>query len=195
MPEEPLEHQEIVRLLGKLKEETPDYPTELLEERKYSFMKQIVDLKISSEGPTGRGGTANSGKPGGSGAALGGGATFFGISLKAAFAIGAVIVLLTAAYLFRDQIVHFLAENEIISTEGIRCPSRGGYARRPGTRDADRRPDINFWGASLRKHGNASCARFGKWQSWRNAHPAWAGRTVQRYRLSDLCFTKRYGQL
>jgi len=144
MPEEPFEHQEIVRLLGKLKEETPNYPTELLEERKYSFMKQIVDLKISSEGPSGSGGTASSGKSGGSGAALGGGATFFGISLKAAFAMGAVIVLLTAAYLFRDQIVQFLAENEIINTEESVAPPGAATPGGQGQETQTAVPTSNF---------------------------------------------------
>ena len=135
MPNKSLEHQEIVRLLAKLKEETPEYPADMVEARKYSFMKQIVDLKISLESPAGEGkqpggtggqkGGGGSRGSGGSGAALGGGSTVLGISLKTVLAIGAVIVMLTAAYLFRDQIVEFLAENEIINTAETAAPSLG----------------------------------------------------------------------
>ena len=45
----PSNHQDIVELLSKLKEETPDYPAELLNARKDSFLKQDVNRKISKE--------------------------------------------------------------------------------------------------------------------------------------------------
>jgi hypothetical protein len=118
LPERSPENQEIVKLLGKLKEETPEYPADLLEARKYSFMKQMIDLKISGEDrPAETKGPAKGGRAGASGAALGGGATVLGLPLKTALAIGAVIVLLTAGYLFRDRIVEFLAENGLITTQ------------------------------------------------------------------------------
>jgi hypothetical protein len=48
---------------------------------------------------------------------LSGGATFLGLSLKSVLIFGAVVVLLTAAYLFRDQIGEILADNGIARTE------------------------------------------------------------------------------
>lgn len=118
MPEEPLERQDIIELLAKLKAETPDYPADLVEARKAAYLKQIVELQISRKdqgGEAGKRGRAGGG--GGSGAALGGGTLAQGISLKAAIAVGVVIAMLTAAYLFREQIVDFLAENNIINVE------------------------------------------------------------------------------
>ena len=128
MANKSLEPRDIIRLLGKLKEETPDYPANLVEARKYSFLKQIVDTQISSQGRNGdgnqgggtggqKGGSGSARGAGGSGAALGGGSTFLGFSLKMVFAVGAAVVMLTAAYLYRDQIVEYLAENEIISSQ------------------------------------------------------------------------------
>lgn len=132
MPDKPLEHQEIVRLLAKLKEDTPEYPADLLEARKYSYLKQIVDLKISAEGQQGgqKGGKAGPGGAGGVGGATGGGATFLGLPLKTALAIGAAILMLTAGYLFRDQIVEVLADNGLITTEETAAPP---FASTPGS--------------------------------------------------------------
>lgn len=122
MPNRSLEHQEIVRLLANLKEETPEYPAELLEARKYSFLKQVVDLQISSkEGPS-AGGKGRPGGSAGSGPALSGGATVLGIPLKTALAIGAAILMLTAGYLFREEIVEFLAENGLVTSEETATP-------------------------------------------------------------------------
>ena len=118
MPEEPLERQDIIELLAKLKAETPDYPADLVEARKATYLKQIVEIQISRKdqgGEAGKRGRAGGGS--GSGAALGSGMLAQGISLKAAIAVGVVITMLTAAYLFRDQIVDFLAENNIIIVE------------------------------------------------------------------------------
>jgi len=117
-------------MLAKLKEETPDYPADLLEARKYSFLKQIVDIKMSGEGHP-EGGTGSPGGSGGSGAASRGGSTVLGIPLKTALAIGAAILMLTAAYLFRDQIVVFLAENGLINTEETTPPPFASTPDRP----------------------------------------------------------------
>ena len=124
MPNEPLERQDIIELLAKLKAETPDYPADLVEARKSAYLKQIVEIQISRKdqgGEAGKRGAA--GGEGGSGAALGGGTLAQGISLKAAIAVGVVIAMLTAAYLFREQIVDFLAENNIINVEETATPS------------------------------------------------------------------------
>jgi hypothetical protein len=123
MPKGSLEHQEMVRLLARLKEETPEYPADLLDARKYSFLKQIVDLKLSAEGqPGGTAGPGGAGRPGAALKAGAGGATILGLPLKAAIAIGMVILMLTAGYLFREQIVEFLAENGLINTAETAAP-------------------------------------------------------------------------
>ena len=130
MPNRSPENQEIVRQLAKLKQETPDYPADLLEARKYSFLKQIVDLKISREGHP-EGGTGSSAGSGGSGAASSARSTVLGMPLKTALAIGAAILMLTAAYLFRHQIVVFLAENGLINTEETTPPPFASTPDRP----------------------------------------------------------------
>jgi hypothetical protein len=134
MPEEPLERQDIIELLAKLKAETPDYPADLVEARKAAYLKQIVEIQISRKdqgGEAGKRGRAGGGS--GSGAALGGGTLAQGISLKAAIAVGVVIAMLTAAYLFRDQIVDFLAENNIINVEETATPSIAPAPAGPAT--------------------------------------------------------------
>lgn len=159
MPEKPFSHKELVELLGKLKEETPEYPAKLVDARKESFLKQVLDISAAggsqgggsgsdggddgpkggsagsaaksgpgkagkpgaSAGPSASGGSSRptglSGSGGGSGARLSGGATFLGFSLKSVLIFGAVVVLLTAAYFFRDQIGEILADNGIARTE------------------------------------------------------------------------------
>lgn len=123
MPEEPLTHQEIVELLSKLRDETPEYPADLEEARKFSYLKQIVEIEISKRDQGGSGGKqAGAGGAGASGAALGGGTTFLGFSLKTVIVFVAAIAVLTAAYLFRDQITNYLAENNIIRVEATATP-------------------------------------------------------------------------
>lgn len=166
MPEKSFEHKDIVELLAKLKEETPEYPSKLVESRKESFLKQVLDLGSSGkggdsgsgsdsgdEGPkggaSGTGKSGGSGKPGRStgpggssgsggssrpgslsgsgrpGTSAGGGtsALGFGISLKSALTFGAVVLLLTAAYIFREQIAEYLAENNITNAQETAAPS------------------------------------------------------------------------
>ena len=142
MPEKPLDRKDIIELLSKLKDETPEYPKKLADAKKDSFMKQILDLSGSgsSEGNEGGQGGSNRGakgesgdfgKPGGSsqtsglsvssglGAANSGKAAGLGlgISMKSVISFGTVIALLTAAYLFREQISEFLTENDIVRVE------------------------------------------------------------------------------
>lgn len=124
MPEEPLTHQEIVELLSKLRDETPEYPAELEEARKSSYLKQIVEIEISRRDQGGDSGRqAGAGGAGASGVALGGGTTFLGFSLKSVIVFVAAIAVLTAAYLFRDQITNYLAENNIIRVEATATPA------------------------------------------------------------------------
>ena len=127
MDDTSLDRQEIIRLLRKLKDETPEYSPDLLEARKYSYLKQIVDLQVSRSDPPAGSSAGGSGRPG---AALrGGGATFLGLPLKTVLAIAAAIVLLAAAAFFREEIVDFLAENGVIATEGAVPPL---FALTPG---------------------------------------------------------------
>ncbi len=161
MPEKSFSHKDLVEMLGKLREETPEYPAKLVDARKESFLKHVLDMSASGGGTGGDGGSNGSdegpksgsasssetsgpgkaGKPaapsspsssgessgptglsgsggkGGSGAGLSSGTTFLGFSLKSMLVFGAVIVLLTATYLFRDQIGEILADNGIARTE------------------------------------------------------------------------------
>ncbi len=166
MTKKSLEQKDIINLLAKLREDSPEYPAQLAKSRKESFLKQIVDIKVSGEGQDrgggqsgsdegkkggrgGSGGVRGSGKSskppkprgkgssggagwagsrsgtGGSGTGLRRGATGLGleISLKSALAFGAVVILLTAAYLFRHQIGEVLAENNLIRGEETAAPS------------------------------------------------------------------------
>ena len=119
MAKNSFEHKDIIKLLSDLKEETPDYPTHMMSSRKAAFMQKVLDTKISGDDQSGgqKGRKAGSKGAGGSGAALKGGTYILGISLRRAIAIGVIILTLTAAYLMRDQIMEFLAENEIINVE------------------------------------------------------------------------------
>ena len=68
MTKKPLEQKDIINLLDKLREETPEYPVQLAKSRKESFLKQIVDIKLSGEGGGGGGQSGgDEGKKGGRG--------------------------------------------------------------------------------------------------------------------------------
>ena len=70
----PMSTKEITDLITKLKSETPEYPAELLAARKAAFLKQAVNISMSTKG-------GPQGSSGGSGTALGGGATPQGMLL------------------------------------------------------------------------------------------------------------------
>lgn len=123
MDKKSFEHQDIVRMLSELKSEAPEYPSEMMSAQKSSFLKKAADIKISKEDKDGQGGASSgSGGSGGPAAASGGGATFFGFSLKIVLTIGFAVAALTGGYLFRDQIRDVLVENEIIGTEEPAVP-------------------------------------------------------------------------
>jgi hypothetical protein len=117
--------QDIIGLLSKLKAGTPDYPASLMAARKAAFMKQAVALKIHGHGPSGKGGgdggNAGSGGSGGSGA-LGGMSSAQSILLQAVLGVWIVAAMLTAAYVFRNQIIDLLQENHLISVEVTQAP-------------------------------------------------------------------------
>ena len=125
MPKQPIEHKDLVELLSILKEETPEYPTDMIRTRKVSFLKQGLDIRVSgadngggTSGAGGSSGMSGSGGSSGSGAATIG----FGISLKSALTFAAIFVLLTSTYVFRERIVSFLDENNIINIEETASP-------------------------------------------------------------------------
>lgn len=103
-----------------LKDETPDYPADLLEARKYDFLKQIIDFKISDGAQGGEHGQ----QAGGGGQAVVVGKTAeTGFSMNVTLVVGILLVLLTAAYLFRDQILDFLADNETVHVQETAAPA------------------------------------------------------------------------
>lgn len=106
---------DVMGLLFKLKATTPDYPANLLVERKAAFLKQAIAIKF--DGP-GQGGSQGGGNGGGSGPAgsgtLGGASATQGILLYAVIGVWIIAAMLTAAYVFRDQIINLLQDNGIV---------------------------------------------------------------------------------
>jgi len=113
----PQSENEIIGLLSKLKDTTPEYPNDLMAARKAAYMSQIVSIKF--DGPKqggkggGDGGSGASSGTGGSGA-LGGMSTVQGILLQAVIGVWIIAGMLTAAYVFRDQIIGLLQNNGIV---------------------------------------------------------------------------------
>lgn len=97
---QPLKSQDIVRLLLKLKEETPEYPVHLLEARKSAFMKQAVALNVSGKGKGGEGGNPEGGSTGN---ALGGSTAAQGFTLQTLIAFGLITLMLIGASLIQNQ--------------------------------------------------------------------------------------------
>ena len=126
MFERSLNPQDIIGLLSKLKAGTPEYPADLMSARKAAFMKQAIALKIHGHGHSGKGGgdggSAGSGGSGGSGA-LGGMSTAQGILLQAVIGVWIIAAMLTAAYVFRNQIIDLLQDNHIVSVEVTQAPA------------------------------------------------------------------------
>jgi len=111
----PMSTKEITDLITQLKSETPDYPADLLAARKAAFLKQAVNISISTKG-------GPQGSSGGSGAAVGGGATSQGILLQALIGISVVAALLLAAFAYRNQIPDPSQGNEVVAQEEISSP-------------------------------------------------------------------------
>ncbi len=117
MSRQPLNSQDIVGLISKLKDSTPDYPTELLAARKASFLQQAVSINLNGNGLGGKGGgDGGIGSSGGTGgtSALGGLSTAQTILLQAVIGVWVIAAMLTAAYVFRDQIIDVLQRNGIV---------------------------------------------------------------------------------
>lgn len=113
----PQSENEIIGLLSKLKDTTPEYPNDLMAARKAAYMSQIVSIKF--DGPKqggkggGDGGSGTSAGTGGSGA-LGGMSAAQGILLQAVIGVWIIAGMLTVAYVFRDQIIGLLQKNGIV---------------------------------------------------------------------------------
>ncbi|MGB7875728.1 MAG: hypothetical protein WBL25_15205 [Anaerolineales bacterium] len=126
MFERSLNPNDIINLLSRLKAKTPDYPLEMKVARKTAFMKQVVAINISGPSLGGKGGgDGGSGLSGGSGGpgALGGMSTAQGILLQAVVGVWIIAGMLTAAYVFRGQIIDLLQDNGIVSVEMTQAPS------------------------------------------------------------------------
>lgn len=122
MPRQPLNSQEIVRLLSMLKDSTPNYPIDLMNARKAAFLIQAVAIKLDGNGLSGKGGgDGGIGGSGGSGV-LGGMSTAQTILLQAVIGVWVIAAMLTAAYVFRGQIIDLLQDNGIV-VETTQVPS------------------------------------------------------------------------
>lgn len=108
---------EIINLLSKLKNETPEYPSDLLAARKAAFIQQAIAIQFNGPKQGGKGGgdggSSSLGGSGGSGA-LGGMSTAQGFLLQAVIGVWIIAGMLTAAYVFRDQIIDLLQDNGIV---------------------------------------------------------------------------------
>jgi len=120
MPKRSLDPKDIINLLSKLKEQTPEYPADMLEARKAAFLKQAANLKIQGDG---NGGDAGNSGSGGSNAALGGGAASSGFLFQALVAFSVVAALLLTAFAYRKQISKIISGNELAAVEEISTSS------------------------------------------------------------------------
>jgi hypothetical protein len=116
---------EIIKLLSRLKAETPDYQSDLMAARKAAFISQAVAIKYGGPKQGGKGGgdggSSTSIGPGGS-RALGGMSTAQGILLQAVIGVWIVAAMLATAYVLRDQIIDLLLDNGIV-VEMTQAPS------------------------------------------------------------------------
>ena len=121
----PVTPDKIIELLAELKQKTPEYPPELLEARKQSFLQQAISINLQGKGPGGESGASSggggSGSSGGSGV-FGGMSAVQGILLQATIGVWIIAAMLTAAYIFRNQIVDLLQGNETVNIEVTEAP-------------------------------------------------------------------------
>jgi len=129
MPNKPLEHKDIIKLLSELKEGTPEYPVHMMSNRKAAFLQKAIDIKVSKGDDSsqsgqkgGKSGTGGAGASG-SGASLRNKPFFLGLSLKQIVAIGLVLVLFVTAYFMRDQITEVVTQNNVANAGETAAPS------------------------------------------------------------------------
>ena len=119
MPIQFLRPEELIALISKLKDKTPDYPVDLMAARKAAFLSQASAIKIDVNNQGGKGGQGGaSGGP--SGIGFGGLSGIEGFLLQAVIGVWIIAAMLTAAYVFRDQIIDILQENDIFVVEDTR---------------------------------------------------------------------------
>lgn len=110
-PRKPLKREEITELLSKLKDETPEYPSEMMAARKAAFLDKAVNI-LDGKGQGGEGGQqGGSGGSGGSGGTLGG-AVAPGSMLQVLIGVGLAAAIFLAAYAIRDQVPEDVQGNE-----------------------------------------------------------------------------------
>lgn len=114
--------KDIIGLLAKLKLRKPDYPSDLMAIRKAAFLKQAVTIAINGPGKGGGDGGSLSSGSSGSGT-LGGMSAAQTSLLQAVIGIWILAAMLTAAYVFRDQIIDLLQGYDIVSVEMTQAPS------------------------------------------------------------------------
>ena len=122
MPKPTLNPKEITQLLSKLKDTTPEYPADLLEARKAAFLKHASTINLPGKGSGGAGGQGGSGGPG---VTPGGGPAAPGFLMQALIGLGLVAALLSAAFLYHNQINDLLAGNgiQVVSVESPPTPA------------------------------------------------------------------------
>ena len=112
---------DVINLLSKLKANTPDYPSDLLAARKAAFLGQVATTNFDSP--------RQGGKGGGDGGSLSSGSSLFagmstiqGILLQAVIGVWIIAAMLTAAYVFRKQIVDLLQDYGIVTVDVTQLP-------------------------------------------------------------------------
>jgi len=113
---------DVVNLLSRLKANTPDYPSDLMTARKAAFLGQIATTNFGSPGQGGKGGGDGGSLFNGS-SVFGGMSTAQGIILQAVIGVWIIAAMLTAAYVFRNQIIDLLQDYGIVTVEITQLPS------------------------------------------------------------------------
>jgi hypothetical protein len=121
MANKPLKPKEVTDLLSKLKSTTPDYPDDLMAARKAAFLKKAISVKLEGKGPGGKGG--QQGGSGGSGTTAGGTAVGQGFLWPVVVGVFVVGAMLLAAYIYRNQIINLLEENNLSALVESPAPS------------------------------------------------------------------------
>lgn len=113
---------DIINLLSRLKAQTPDYPSDMLAARRAAFLGQVATTNFDGPRQGGKGGGDGGSLSNGSGV-FGGMSTAQGVMLQAVIGVWIIAAMLTAAYVFRDQIVDLLQDYGIVSVEITQVPS------------------------------------------------------------------------
>lgn len=110
-----LQNRKIIKLITRLKAETPDYPSHLMVTRKADFIKQVAAINVSGI-TQGNWIDINGGSSEVVGV-LNSLSTAQGILLQVVIGVWIIAAMLTVAYVFRNQIVDLLQQNNIILVE------------------------------------------------------------------------------